>query len=813
MMNGLLQDVRYALRQLRKNPGFTLVVALTLALAIGANTAIFSVVNRVLLESTPFPHADRLMMVWERNLARDPQPFPISGGVFTSWKQGNDVFQDIAASFDNEMTLTGSGEPRLVIGYDVTPNYFRILDVTPKMGRSFTDIEGQSNAQVAVLSDKFWTTALRGDPEIVGKSITLDAKSYSVIGVMPPLFNQPPQTEVWLPMSLTPSAAGDYDSAHRFIRVLGRLKSGVSTAQAQARMDALERRIAALHPGTEQGNTTLVEPLTQQLTGDIRLPLLALLGAVGFVLLIACVNIASLLLARAAGRRSEISVRAALGATRVRLVRQLLVESLLLAAPAGLLGVLLAVWSTRFLLAIFPNNLANLSIPHVESIPVNGPVLWFAVAITVFSALLFGVLPAVQCSNTNSGEALKESGRVLAASVRTLRARRTLIVGEVALSLILLAGAGLMVESFRNVYNEDLGFHPEHLLGLEVFPPPNRYPANQPEKQVAFVNNVVEQIQRLPGVDSVGVTNYLPLTGFWGTTEFQIEGRALSDPSNKPLADNREASPGYFATMGISLMEGRDFTSADRAGSERVAIVNSTLAHRYFGNEDPLDKVLELGNVSSPEKWRIVGVVSDVKAFGPEEAMHAELYRPLAQVRSFLLAFVVRTSRDPGALLKPAEQAIWDVDKDQPVFDAMPMTLLAGQALTLRRTSTITLAGFAGLALVLAAVGLYGVIAYSVAQHAHEIGIRMALGASRQDVVRLILQGGLRLVLVGELIGLALSLVLLRLGTSLFVGVSAHDPSVMILALATLALVSLLASYIPARRAASVDPMVALRYE
>jgi putative ABC transport system permease protein len=813
MMNGLLQDTRYGLRQLRKNPGFTLVAAVTLALAIGANTAIFSVVNRVLLESTPFPHADRLMMIWERNLARGPQPFSISGGVFTSWKQENDVFKDIAASFDNEMTLTGSGEPRLVIGYDITPNYFRILDVAPKIGRSFTDSEGQSNAQVALLSDKFWRTVLHGDPEIVGKTITLDAKPYSVIGIMPPGFNQPPQTEVWIPMSLTLSATSDYDSAHRFIRVLGRLKAGVSVAQAQARMDALERRVAALHPAMGQGNTTLVEPLTQQLTGDVRMPLLALLGAVGFVLLIACVNIASLLLARASGRRSEVSVRAALGATRVRLVRQFLVESLLLALPAGLLGVILAVWGTRFLLAIFPNNVANLSIPHIESIPVNVPVLWFAMGITVLSALLFGVLPALQCSNPNTSEALKESGRVLGSSVRSLRSRHTLIVGEVALSLILLAGAGLMVESFRHVYNEDLGFRPEHLLGLEVFPPPNRYPGNQPEKQVAFMNNVIDRIQRLPGVESVGVTNYLPLTGFWGTTEFRIEGRATSDHTNKPMADNREASPGYFATMGIPLLQGRDFNSADRAGSERVAIVNSTLAHRYFGDENPVDKVLEFGDIGSPEKWRIVGVVSDVKAFGPEEETHAELYRPLAQVWSFLLAFVVRTSRDPGALLKPAEQAIWDVDKDQPVFDAMPMTLLAGQSLTLRRTSTITLAGFAGLALVLAAVGLYGVIAYSVAQHAHEIGIRMALGASRRDVVRLILQGGLRLVLAGELIGLASSLVLLRLCASLFVGVSAHDPRVMILALATLALVSLLASYIPARRAAKLDPMVALRYE
>jgi predicted permease len=812
-MTGLTQDLHYALRQLRKNPGFTLVAAITLALAIGANTAIFSVVNKVLLESTPYPHADRLMMVWERNLTRDPQPFPLSGGVFSDWKQQNDVFQDLAASFDNEMTLTGSGEPRLVIGYDITPNYFRILDVAPKMGRSFTEAEGQSNAQVAVLNDKLWRTVLHGDPEILGKTITLDAKPFTVIGVMPSGFNQPPQTEVWVPMSLTPSAASDYDGAHRFIRVLGRLKAGVSVAQAQARMDALERRIAELHPASEQGNTALVEPLTQQLTGDIRTPLLVLLGAVGFVLLIACVNIASLLLARAAGRRTEVSVRAALGAGRARLIRQFLIESMLLAIPGGVLGVLLAIWSTGFLLAIFPNNVANKSIPHVESIPVNAPVLWFALGITFLAALLFGVLPALQSSQANTSEALKESGRVVGASARSMRSRHTLTVAEVALSLVLLAGAGLMIQSFRHVYNEDLGFRPEHLLGLEVVLPPNRYGSSHAQKQNAFVDAVLDRLKNLPGVESAGATNYLPMTGFWGTTEFSIEGQSARSNSDKPLADNRLASPGYFATMGIPLLKGRDFTTADRNGSEQVAIVNATLARRYFANDDPIGKTLQIDGADSSKRWKIVGVASDVKAFGPEEATHADLYRPVAQIPYFLISFAVRTSGDPAALLKPAEQAIWDVDKDQPVFDAMPLTMLTGQSLTLRRTSTIMLAGFAVLALVLASVGLYGVIAYSVAQRAHEIGIRMALGAQHRDVLRMMLRGGMRLVLVGEGIGLAATLLLTRLFSSLLVGVSAHDPGVIALTSIVLTIVALLASYIPARRAVKVDPMVSLRYE
>jgi predicted permease len=810
-MNGLTQDFRYALRQLRKNPGFTLVAAITLALAVGANTAIFSVVNTVLLSSAPYPEADRLMMIWERNPARDQQPFSISPGDFSSWKQENDVFQDIAPSYDDAVTLTGSGEPRLVLGYAVTPNYFHILGVAPKMGRTFTDPEAQSGAHLVVLSDKFWRTVLHGDREILGKSITLDAKSYSVLGVMPPQFNYPPKTEVWMAMSLAPAATADYD--HRFVHVLGRLKPGVSVAQAQTRMDALERRIAALHPATEAGNETLVEPLSRQLTGDIRTPLLALLGAVGFVLLIACVNIASLLLARAAGRRVEVSVRAAIGASRLRLVRQFLIESLLLAIPGGVFGVLLALWCTHFLVAIFPNNVANLSIPQVEAIPVNAPVLWFALGITVLAACLFGVLPALQSAGAGASEALKETGRVLGLGARSMRSRQVLTTAEVALSLVLLAGAGLMVESFRHVFHEDLGFHPDHVLGLEVFLPPNRYPSDQPQKQTEFVNNVIDRIKRLPGVESAAATNYLPLTGFWGTTDFLIGGRSVPNPANRPTADNRVASPGYFSTMGIGLLEGRDFTSLDRAGSEPVVIINSTLAHHYFGNEDPLDKVLTLPESDPSQKWRIVGVVSDIRAFGPEQAAHADLYRPLMQVPYFLFSFVARTSGDPAALLKPAQQAIWEADKDQPVFDAFPMTMLAAQSLTLRRTSTIMLAGFAALALILAAVGLYGVIAYSVSQRSHEIGIRMALGAKHRDVLRLMLEGGMRIVLIGEVVGLVATLLLMRLFSSLLVGVSATDPAMLALALVTLTLVALLASYVPARRATRVDPMVALRYE
>jgi predicted permease len=810
-MQTLLKDLRYALRQLRKDLVFTVVVVATLGLGIGATTAIFSVVNAVLLAPLPYRDVDRLMMIWGRNPSRGDQQFPVSAGDFADWKQKNDVFEEIAPSYDNELTLTGAGEPKLTLGYAISPNYFRILEVAPRMGRTFTDEEARSGTNVAVLSDKMWRTTFRGDPEILGKSVTLDAKSYAVIGVMPPEFNYPPQTELWMPLSISPAVSGDYE--HRYIRVVGRLKPGLSVAEAQVRMNALERQIAAQHPETDAGNETWVEPVRDQLVGDIRTPLLALSGAVALVLFIACVNIASLLLARGASRRVEVSVRVAIGASRLRLLQQFLSESLLLSFLGGAVGIVLAQWCTRFLVAIFPNGVANLSIPRVEAIPINAPVLWFALGITVLTGLLFGGIPALQSSSVSGNDALKESGRCLTSTSRSARLRRGLVTAEIALSMVLLTGAGLMVESFRQVYRVDLGFQPDRVLGLEVLLPPNRYPADQPLKQSGFVTSVLNRLNNLPGVESVAAANYLPLTGFWGTTDFAIEGQSLQKGALKPLADNRVVTPGYFSTMGIALLGGRQFTELDHPGNEKVAIVNTTLANRYLGSEDPIGKVLELGDSGHPDRWRIVGLVSDVKAFGPEEAAHADLYRPLEQSPYSLLGFVVRAAGNPAVLLKPAEQAVWDVDKNQPIFDAMPMALLAAQAVTLRRISTILLASFAILALVLAAIGLYGVMAYSVVQRTHEIGLRMALGARHSDVLRLIILQAMRLVLIGEGTGLIAALVLTHAVSGLLYGVSPSDPWTVAVAMTVLTLVALTASFAPARRVMKLDPVEALRYE
>lgn len=810
-MIGLAQDFRYALRQLHKHPAFTGVAVVTLALAIGANAAIFSVVHAVLVAALPYRQVDSLVQVWGSNPKRGDAQFPISAGDFTDWKQKNDAFEDIAASYDDEVTLTGSGEPKLVLGYAVTPNYLRILGVGPRMGRDFTDEDASTRANVVVISDKLWQKTLHSDPEIVGKSLTLNSKPFTIIGVMPPGFSFPPGgTELWHPMAI--DHPDDYLNEHRFIRTLARLKPGVSPASAQARMNLLENQIAAQHPDTDAGNQTSIVPLRQEIAGDIQKPLLALSAAVGLVLLIACVNLAGLLLARVASRRGEISVRAAIGASRARLIQQFLCESLLLSLIGGALGLALARISVQFLLAIFPNGVANVSIPKIESIPINAPVLWFSLAATLLTSLIFGVLPALHAARAEANETLRESARGLTSPAQS-STRRALVTAEIALSLVLLSAASLMVQALRYVYHEDLGFRPDHVLALEVFLPGNRYPENPRASRDQFVSHVIDRLAKLPGVSSVAATNFLPLSGFWGTTDFSIEGQSLPNHAAQPIADSRLVTPNYFSTMGISLLSGRAFTEFDRAGSEQVAIINSTLARHYFGSEDPVGKILELNDPPRAKQWRIVGLVSDVKAFGPEQIAHADLYRPLAQVSFPLLAFTVRTTGDTAALVRPASLALWEVDKDQPLLDAIPMSELAAQSVTLRRTSTILIVSFATLALILAAVGLYGVLSYSVVQRSHEIGIRMALGAERSDVLRMVVRNGLRMVVIGELVGLAGALLLARAVSSLIYGVSATDARALIASMALLTVVALAASYIPARRAANLEPMQALRRE
>jgi predicted permease len=808
----LLQDTRFGLRILRKSPGFTAVAILTLGLGIGASTAIFSVVNAVLLGHLPYKDPGRLAMIWSTNARRGVDESPVSPGDYFEWKQKNTAFEDMAASYDNEVTLTGAGNPQFLIGYDFSANYFSILGVAPELGRTFTAEEDRPGApKVVVLSDKLWRGTFQADPQILGKAIMLDGESYSVIGVMPRSFDYPRSVQLWVPIALAPSAASDYQ--HSYIRVMGRLKPGVSVARAQTEMTAVALQIAGEHVSTDTGNSVSITPLRKELAGDIQTPLYVLLGAVGFVLLIACANVASLLLARATTRHKEIAACAALGASRARLLRQFLTESLLLCLAGGALGIAFALWGKSFLVSIFPNDIANLSIPRVENIPINVPVLCFALAATIFAGLLFGVAPAMQSARANAADVLKESSRGTTAGSSSARLRRVLVVGEIALSLVLLTGAGLLIESFERVAHGNLGFQPDGVLGVEVFLASNHFPENQRDKQRAFVRDVLQRMQILPGVQSVGATSTLPLTGFWGETNFFVEGQPIPKPGETFSADNRVVTPGYFPTMRIPLLAGRDFIEADRDGGRRVAIVDETLARQYLGESTPIGKRLNLGTPEKPEWWEVIGEVGNVKAFGLERPDLPTLYRPYEQLPVGLVAFTIQTAGDPAALLKSAEQTVWDVDKNQPVFQALPMSTLAAQSIALRRVSTLLLTGFAILALLLASVGIYGVTAYSVAQRTREIGTRMALGAEPTDILRLLLGQGARLALFGVIVGVLAGLLLTRFMASILFSVSASDPLTFAGVTILLTFIALGACYLPAHRATRLDPMAALRYE
>jgi putative ABC transport system permease protein len=805
-------DLRFGLRQLVKSPAFALTAILTLALGIGATTAIFSVVKAVLLAPLPYKDPGRIVAVWTANAAQGGQPLPSSAGDFAIWKQRSGVFEDLAPSYDNEQTLTGQGAPQLLIGYAVSASYLRILGVAPQLGRLYSDQEDSPNGpKVALLSDHLWRTTFHSNPAIVNKVITLDGLAYTVLGVMPRGFDYPTTVEIWTPSAMAASAYNDFNNP--YVRILGRLRAGVTLEQAQKTLNDIEAQVAATHPQTDSGNRVVLVPLREQLDGDIRKPLLILMGAVGLVLLIACANTAGLSLARNAERQKEIAVRLALGATRLRLLCQFVTESLLLAAIGGTGGVLLALGGNRFLLRLFPIDVANLNIPKVTQIPLDPGVLLFSLAITALTAFLFGIVPVLKAMKTEAGAAMKDSGRGNTTTRQSNRSRSAVVVSEVALSLMLLTGAGLVVESFQKVLNADLGFQPDHVLSLQVFLPQDRYPSTDRAKRLQFVEAVEKRLSALPGAKSAGSINFLPLSGFWGTSSFLLRGQAPPKNGQAPEADNRIVTPGYLQTMGIPLSHGRAFTNADRAGAVQVAMINQTMAKQFFGGKDPVGEELNLGSADKPDWWQIVGVAGDVKAFGQDQPTHADIYRPFAQVPFPLIAFTLRTETDPASMVKSAEQAMWSVDPNLPVLKAIPMDLLASQTLAVRRASSALISAFAVLALVLACIGIYGVMAYAVTQRRQEIGVRMALGAQRGDVLRMMMGLGIRLTLLGVFIGLIGAFALTRWMASLLFEVNAMNPLIFSMAATVLVVVALAASYFPSRRAASIHPMQALRTE
>ncbi len=812
LLEAFTQDLRSSVRLLRKSPSFAALVILTLALGIGANTAIFSVVNAVLLSPLPYRQPDRLVMVWMSNASKGYKTFPVSGGDFAEWKAGNSVFEEMAPSWDSLYTLTGAGEPEFLIGYQFSAEYFRVLGAAPQLGRTFLPEEDRPGGRdVAVLSDGLWRRTFHADMGVVGKPITLDGKSYTVVGVMPPGFKYPPLTEIWTPLELNQAFLANYKDPA--LRIMARLKPGVTIKQAESQLNAIESRIAQQHPDTDEGNTVKIVPLREELSGDIRLPLLILLGAVGFVLLIACANVANLTLARAAGRQKELAVRSALGASRGRLIRQFLTESIFLSLTGGVAGVVLAALATRFLVGIFPNNIANLNIPRITAIPIDARVLCFGIFVAMLTGLLFGLAPIAHFVRRDLAEGMKEMSRGTTSTRREQRLRGILVVAEVALAVVLLVGASLLVESFRNLLQGKLGFDAERVVSAQLFLSSGKYPFAEPQKRLQFLNQVLEKIRALPGVESAGATNYLPLSGFWGVATFTVEGLPQPQPGKEPTADARLATPDYFRTMGIRLLKGRVFTEEDRKGAPKVAIVNETLAHRIWAHEDPLGQKLNVGDVKQADWWEVVGVVSDVKSFGLEEETHGDLYRPFAQIPYPLIAIVVQTPGRPANLLGAVKQAIWSADKDQPIFKIIGMDQMADESLALRRVSTVLLSTFSTLALLLAALGIYGVMAYAVTQRTHEIGVRMALGAQSNSVLGMVIRQGMKIALAGLVLGLGGALALSRVLTGLLYGVTSTDTLTFAFTAAILAGVSLTACYVPARRATRVDPMVALRYE
>ncbi|MGB6690722.1 MAG: ABC transporter permease [Terracidiphilus sp.] len=807
------QDIRFGARVLFKSPGFTVTAALVLALGIGATTAIYSAVKAVLLAPLPYKDPGSIVAVWTANPARGDEPLPSSPGDFEAWKQRSGVFEDLAPAYDNEATLTGAGAPLYLMGYDVAANYLRILGVQPAIGRLFTDQEDRPNGpKVVLLSDHLWRTTFSADPGIVGRAITLDGAAYTVLGVMPRGFDYPTNVEFWMPVGM---AAGDFeDFKHTYVRILGRLKHRLSPKQAQKTLNAFGAQLIAAHPDTDTGNRIVVVPLREQLDGDIRQPLLVLMGAVVFVLLIACANTAGLALARNNERRKEIAVRLVLGATRQRLLRQFLTESLLLAALGGAAGMGLAALGARFLVRLFPNDVANLSIPNVTEIPIDRGVLLFALAVTLLTTFLFGVAPVLKAMQTGADLAMKDSERGGTGSRWSSRSRSAVVVAEVSLSLVLLTAAGLLAASFRKVVEADLGFRPDHVVSLEVFLPQDRYPFNkEPAKTRLFVQETVRRMNALPGVESAAATNYLPLSGFWGVTNFLLRGQAPPRGGLGPEADNLVITPEYLRTMGIAVLRGRGFTTADNASAQHVAMINRSMADQFFKGKDPVGQELNLGTAEQPDWWQIVGVTGDVKAFGQDKPTHLDVYRPFDQLPYPLIAFTLRTAADPGAMTKVAEQAMWSVDPGLAVLKAVTMEALTAQSLAVRRTSSVLIGGFAALALLLACIGIYGLMAYAVSRRTREIGVRMALGAKRADVLRMVLGSGLRLASVGIAIGLAGALASSRLLGSLLFDTSPINPLIFCLAAALLAATAVLASFLPARRAASIEPMQALRTE
>jgi putative ABC transport system permease protein len=807
------RDCRYGARSLRKSRAFTAAALATLALGIGANTAIFSVVEAVLLRALPYRNADRVVMLWENKRLRGRPHNVVNPGNLMDWRDQSASFDEVAAFVDQRYNLTGGGEPEEIAAQATTPNLFQLLGARPLLGRTLApgdEVEGRND--VAVISYGLWQRRFGGSPDVVGKTVTLNGEGVTVVGVMPPDFKwfikenslSGKPADVWAPMALTEQQRAQRRG--RYLSAVARLKPGVSVEQARSEMDTIASRLEAQYPDVDKGWGVSVVPLREQLAGEIKPALLVLLGAVGFVLLIACVNVANLLMARSAGRRKEMAVRAALGAGRGRIVRQLLTESLLLAVAGGALGLLISRWCVEALVALSPPNLLG-----EGQVGVNPTVMAFTAAVSVLTGVAFGLAPAIETSRLNLNVTLRESGRGNSGGRGAGRFRSALVVAEVGLALVLLVGAGLMVRSFMRLQAVNPGFDASNLLTMRVMLPETKYP--EAGRQVEFFREAVGRLRALPGVRSAGAVSALPFADLGSATSFTVVGKPAPAAGDKWTTDVRVADEQYFGAMNIPVVAGRAFNEQEAAVDRKVAVVNEAMVRKYFSGEDPLGKRIVVSMGDKPEPTEIIGVVGDARYASLEGELRPMVYWTPAQLTYPSMSLVVRTDGEPEALAAAAVREIQAVDKEQPVSDVRTMESWLADSTARTRFGTLLLGAFACAALVLAAVGIYGVISYSVAQRRNEIGVRMALGAQGSDVLRLVIGQAMKLVLAGVGLGLLGALALTRLMSGLLYGVAATDPTTFAVNALLLAAVSLVACYIPARRATRVDPLTALKYE
>lgn len=811
----MLNDLRYAFRMLLKNPGFTTVAVLTLALGIGANTTIFSIVNALLIKPLPYRDPERLVIVWDQLLKLGLNQFATTFGNYFDYKDQNQVFDDIAAFYYADFNLTGGDQPERLSGMGVSANLFPLLGVEASLGRTFVADENQPGRdKVALLSNTLWQRRFGGDPNLIGKRIALNDESYTVVGVMPPDFrftlgssNLP---EVWLPVVFRPDPGRSSGS----LFLVARLKKDVSLEQALANLKSLAGQIQQqFHPytgpnGEDAGYDVTIVPLRQQLVGSLRPVLWVLLLAVGFVLLIACANLANLLLSRAEARGKEMAIRTALGASRRRLHLQLITESMLLAVLGGSIGLVIAYWGIDIVLAFSPNNISPLT-----KIGIDSRVLGFTLLVSMLTGLVFGLAPAMKASKIDLNKSLKERSNSSPGGFQLGQLRHLLVVAEVSISLVLLSGAGLMIKSFLHLQNLSPGFSAERLLTAQISLPRSKY--FEDHQVVDFYKRLLEHIETLPGVRSASMVSSLPFGGTHLRDPFSIEGRPYDTASKTPQVANFQViGRTYFRAMQIPLLSGRLFAERDAEGTPPVAIVNETMARGFWPNEDPIGKRVMMGAPMPERPWlTIVGVVGDVKNSGLETPPLPQMYAHDLQNPTRSMTLVIRTALATQTLTTAIQHQVIALDKDLPMYDVKTMEQRLSNSVAQPRFRTFLLGIFAALALVLSAVGIYGVMSYSTEQRTHEIGIRVALGAQAGDVLKLVVGQGMVLTLIGVLIGLALSFALTRFLSSLLFGVSTTDPGTFVAVSALLATVALVACYIPARRAAKVDPMVALRYE